>query len=135
MHPLHSRVTAGSVGKPLDIKRSRRDVEPRVGGRSIGVLEAMVAQVRSRSASARGYTTRQGSRSSSICEKCFRRTANRARGISPSKIASMFAPRISGARESRSARQHKITPVRPLTWLPSRACRTTRDGSTLPFSL
>ena len=49
-----------------------------------------------------------GFRSSSICEKCFRRTANRARGISPSKIAFMVGPPESAAlRESRSVRQHK----------------------------
>jgi hypothetical protein len=69
---------------------------------------------------ASGCTTRQYSRSSSICEKCFRRTAKRARGISPSKIGSMITPRITGSRESRSARQAKISPARPLTWLLSR---------------
>jgi len=29
-------------------------------------------------------------------------------------------PRIIGSRESRAARQDKITPAKPLTWLPSR---------------
>jgi hypothetical protein len=77
--------------------------------------EAMVAQVRSSRTSARGYTTRQGSLSSSICEKCLSRTATRARGISSSKIASMVAPPNQRPKESRLARQDKITPFWPLT--------------------
>jgi hypothetical protein len=58
-----------------------------------------------------GYTTRQGSRSSAICEKCSRRTAKRARGTSSLKIASMVVPpesRPQGITIGASRQNHPI---------------------------
>src|SRR3984893_13801354 len=55
------------------------------------VTEAIVAQVTSSITSLSGYITRQGSRSSPSWEKCFRRTATRARGTSSSRIEAVRA--------------------------------------------
>src|ERR1700693_2732652 len=83
--------------------------------------EAIVAQVTSSITSLSGYITRQGSRSSPSWEKCFRRTAKRARGTSSSRIEAVLVSMIALHAESE---RHGIT-----------ACDTIQNYPVWPVNL
>src|SRR6202011_180637 len=91
--------------------------------------EAIVAQVTNSKTSWSGYTMRHGSRLSLSSQK---QGKTRTRDLSVEDRVHDGAPCESGApTESRSLRQHKITLIRPLTWIPCRAVRPGRTGCPL----